>query len=252
MMQFSCKAQVNAPIFSLPVVLTPSFAPGAGTYTSAQSVTITCLTPSSNIFYTTDGSTPTTSSTHYTAPVSVATSQTIQAIATAAGFIQSPVGSASYVLNVANPVFSPVAGTYTPPQSVTITSATPGASIFYTTDGSTPTPASTLYTGAIAVSTTQTIKAIATFAGFNQSSVVSAAYSMTLTALWPDPLPDATINVPYSFTLTATGGIPPYSYSLVSGTLPTGLSLVVDTITGTPTVTISLDAVSFSVTDSSP
>jgi large repetitive protein len=73
-----------------------------------------------------------------------------------------------------------------------------------------------------------------------------------LTALWPDPLPGGTVGIPYSFTLTASGGVPPYTFALVSGTLPAGLSLVGATVQGTPTATASFDAVTFSVTDSSP
>lgn len=75
-----------------------------------------------------------------------------------------------------------------------------------------------------------------------------------LTALWPDPLPNGTVGTPYSFTLTASGGVPPYTYSLTAGTLPTGLSLnpATGAITGTPSVAISFDAVTFGVTDSSP
>lgn len=73
-----------------------------------------------------------------------------------------------------------------------------------------------------------------------------------LIPLWPDPLPQGTLNVPYSFTLTAKGGVPPYTYSIATGVLPTGLSLNAATgvISGTPTVAVTLDAVSFTVTDS--
>ncbi|MBQ6083954.1 MAG: chitobiase/beta-hexosaminidase C-terminal domain-containing protein [Bacteroidales bacterium] len=64
-------------------------------------------------------------------------------------------------LSVAAPTFSPEAGTYTSAQNVTISTTTEGATIYYTTDGSTPTSGSTVYTSAISVATTQTIKAIA-------------------------------------------------------------------------------------------
>src|SRR4029077_8596244 len=97
-----------------------------------------------------------------TAPISVAASATVKAIATATGFSTSAVGSAAYVIQTAaaTPTFSPVAGTYTSAQNVTISDTTAGASIFYTTDGSTPTTASTRYTSAIPVGATTTIKAI--------------------------------------------------------------------------------------------
>lgn len=52
----------------------------------------------------------------------------------------------------------------------------------------------------------------------------------------PTALPAAVINVPYSFTMKAVGGVPPYTWSLASGTFPTGLSISADgIISGTPT-----------------
>jgi hypothetical protein len=75
------------------------------------------------------------------------------------------------------PVASPPAGTYSTAQSVTLTSE-PGAKIHYTVDGSTPTTASSEYTGAIAVSETQVLKAIAVDAAGNQSSVATHAYTI--------------------------------------------------------------------------
>ena len=75
------------------------------------------------------------------------------------------------------PTFSPAAGTYTEAQSVTLSSETSGATIYYTTDGTEPTTESTQYTAAIAVSTTTTIKAIAV-KGSDVSTVASATYAI--------------------------------------------------------------------------
>ena len=68
---------------------------------------------------------------------------------------------------------------YTSAQNVTLASATAGAIIKYTTDGSTPTGASATYTGAINVAATATIKAIATKSGLTDSAVASASYTIT-------------------------------------------------------------------------
>ena len=77
------------------------------------------------------------------------------------------------------PTFSPAAGTYSGAQTVTISTETDGATIYYTTDGSTPTSSSTKYIGAITVSTSQTIKAIAVKDGNSDSEVATAAYTIT-------------------------------------------------------------------------
>jgi hypothetical protein len=77
----------------------PVFSVAAGTYTGTQTVTLSSTTTGATIFYTTDGSTPSTSSTVYTAPVSVNTSETVQAFATASGFTPSSVGKAAYSIN---------------------------------------------------------------------------------------------------------------------------------------------------------
>ena len=79
--------------------------------------------------------------------------------------------------SVATPTFSPGTGTYTTAQNVTLGCTTDGTTIYYTTDGTTPTSSSTQYTGAIPVSSTTTIKAIAK-KGDDVSNVASATYTI--------------------------------------------------------------------------
>jgi len=80
---------------------------------------------------------------------------------------------------VAMPVFSPDAGHYGDPQTVAIGTSTSGASIRYTTDGSTPSAGVGMeYTGPVSVSTTGTLKAVAYKSGFPDSAVATAAYDL--------------------------------------------------------------------------
>ncbi len=76
----------------------------------------------------------------------------------------------------AMPVFDPPAGAYTQPINVAISSSTPGATIHYTTDGSTPSQSSPSYSAPIPVSSSTTIKAIAYASGLDPSTVATAAY----------------------------------------------------------------------------
>lgn len=81
-------------------VVTPTFSPGGGTYASAQSVTISTTTSGASIRYTTDGTTPTsTTGTLYTGPVSVSATTTLKAIAYASGMTDSAVASATYTIS---------------------------------------------------------------------------------------------------------------------------------------------------------
>ncbi len=160
---------------------TPTFSPAAGTYTSVQTVTISDATSGATIYYTTDGSTPTTSSTEYTGPITVSSSETISAIAVASGVLNSSVATATYTINLpaaATPAFSLAGGTYASTQTVTVSDATSGATIYYTTDGSTPTTSSAQYTGAITVASTETIEAIAVASGYSNSAVASTTYTI--------------------------------------------------------------------------
>jgi hypothetical protein len=88
---------------------------------------------------------------------------------------QAPTG-ANGCNAAATPVFSLAGGTYTTTQKITITDATSGSTIYYTTNGTTPTTSSTKYTGPITVSSTKTIEAIATASGYETSLVWSAGY----------------------------------------------------------------------------
>jgi hypothetical protein len=163
-----------------PVAATPTFSVAVGSYTSIQSITLSDATAGATIYYTTNGTTPTTLSTKYSAAFSVSATETIEAIAVVTGDANSAVASAKYTISLtaATPTFSIAAGTYATTQSVTIADATSGTTIYYTTNGTTPTTSSTKYSGAISVSATETIEAVAVATGSANSAVASAKYAI--------------------------------------------------------------------------
>jgi hypothetical protein len=161
-----------------PQTATPAFSPDGGTYNTPQLVALFHPDPDAAIYYTKDGSTPTTASITYAAPISVTQTTTLKAIAVAPDWAPSAVATATYTLVAATPTFDPPAGTYTGAQLVAIADTSPGVTIYYTTNGKTPTTASTPYTGPIAVTRNMTIKAIAAAAGWTSSEVASAKYTV--------------------------------------------------------------------------
>src|SRR5208337_774842 len=125
-------------------VAAPTFSPSGGTYTAAQTVTLSSATSGATIRYTTDGSAP---------------------------------------IQTAAPTFSPSGGTYTTAQTVTLSSTTSGATIRYTLYGSAPSEtAGTVYTAPFAVSGTTTVKAVAYASGLTDSSVATAIYTILTAA----------------------------------------------------------------------
>ena len=167
-----------------PVAAEPVFSPIPGTYTATQNVSLSSATSGATIYYTVDGSTPSHSSAVYSAPIVVSgPSLTIRAFAAATGDQDSPIVAGAYVIQAASspaatPTFSPSSGTsFSSTLSVSIADTTPGASIYYTTDGSAPTTSSQLYSGPFTISATTTVNAIATATGFTQSAQGSASYT---------------------------------------------------------------------------
>lgn len=77
----------------------PVASPPGNTYSSAQKVVLSCPTPGASIYYTLDGSEPTTSSTKYSTAITVSSSLVIRAIATADNYGQSVVMNESYIIN---------------------------------------------------------------------------------------------------------------------------------------------------------
>jgi len=258
-------------------VATPKISPAGPSLKSGATVTISDATPKSIIYYTTDGTTPTTSSLVYSGPISVDKDTVITAFAIADGYNPSlevsttytvaqatvttltssanpakfgaavtftamvkpesgtgtPTGTVAFSVDgkavsstslagsgkavfttaaltvgshlvvatysgdqdfagsdasltekitvkgtVAKPVIMPAAGTYAPGLQVKITDATAGASVYYTTNGKTPTTSSTRYTKTIVVNASETITAIAVETGWAESSAAQEAYKI--------------------------------------------------------------------------
>ena len=188
----------------LPPAPAPSFSPPPSTYSVAQSISLS-NSAGLAMYYTTDGSTPTTSSTQYSGPISVTANTTIKAISAGYGYLTSTVSSGTYLIQAPTPIFSPAAGTYYAAQNVTISDAASGATIYYTTNGLTPTTSSPSCTNpcALVVSTSTTLKAIAAGGGYTNSNVAVAVY--TIAAAAPVFSPGAgTYYSPVIVTMTDT------------------------------------------------
>jgi hypothetical protein len=140
----------------------PFMTPGPGVYANRPLVTLSTLVPGASIRYTTDGSTPTaTAGTLYIAPVPVPPGVTLNAVTFLAGWTTSAMTSGLYGAASSAPAFDPPAGTYQSSQTIALSTATPGATIRYTTDGTAPTPSTgSIYTAPIAISATTNVKAI--------------------------------------------------------------------------------------------
>lgn len=139
-----------------------------------NTITLASTTPGVKIYYTLDGTTPTTSSTLYSAPFEIAGPVTVSAIATRSHYTNSGVTSQACSVKVATPV---ITGTGT---GFTITCATEGAVIYYETSTSsmgavaTPTTSSNVYSSAVAIAATTYVKAYAVKASYIDSNVASA------------------------------------------------------------------------------
>jgi hypothetical protein len=101
---------------------TPTFSLAAGAYTGSQAVTISDATPHAAIYYTIDGTTPTTTSSFFFGHVEVEAPETIRAMAVAPNDFNSAVASAAYVVTIPPPTFTLAAS----PASITIASAQSG------------------------------------------------------------------------------------------------------------------------------
>src|SRR5206468_2773908 len=125
---------------------------------------------------------PISSSPTYTAAITLTQTTTLKAIATASGMTDSALASATYTIQqqqqVATPALTPASGTYTGSVTVTMSDATSGATIHYTTDGTTPSSSSPTYTAAITLTQTTTPKAIATASGMTDSAVARATHPL--------------------------------------------------------------------------
>ena len=177
------KVSVYGLLNGVQAVATPLISPAGKSFTGSISVTITDTTPNATIFYTTDGTTPTSASTAYTGAITVTNTETITAIATATGFVSSQPASQTYTngSQALAPTFNPPAGAYVSAQTVTLSDASPASKIYYTLDGTTPTPGvgtTKLYSAPLAVSQTTTIMAIATATGLSNSPVATAFYTV--------------------------------------------------------------------------
>ena len=148
-------------------------------FIGGKTVTLTCATEDARIYYTLDGTAPTSASTPYTDPIALTETTTVKAIAVKSGMNNSKIASGKISVSTVEALTASHAeGQLDIGTIITLKSATSGAMIYYTTDGSTPTTDSTRYNGSIAITSAVTIKAIAVKDGYKPSDVYEISYTV--------------------------------------------------------------------------
>ena len=163
-----------------PMVARPTITPNGGEFETTVDVTLACETEDAAIYYTLTGETPTTESTLYNAPFTLAETTTVKAIAVKEGMNNSAVAEATFtkvVPTAATPTITPNGGNFEESVEVSLACETADASIYYTLDGTEPTAESTLYAEAFTLTATTTVKAIAVKEGLANSAVAEATFT---------------------------------------------------------------------------
>ena len=164
--------------------LTPTITPAGGAFSGSVAVSLETATPGATIYYTTNGTTPSTTSHEYAGPFTLTTDATVQAIAVAAGYADSAVSSAVFTVegvgspSAISPTITPDGGAFSGSVEVSLETATPGATIYYTTNGTTPSTTSHEYAGPFILTTDTTVQTIAVAAGYTNSAVSTAEFKL--------------------------------------------------------------------------
>ena len=157
---------------NVPIVATPEVT------VEGSTVTATCSTEGAEIYYTTDGSMPSAASNHYTGPITAGAATTFRFVAVKNGMINSleAVASADYELQAPTITLDYTTGEVTMTNPNVDGNDDPVGSIFYTTDGSTPTAASVQYTEPFVITSQRDFRAIVINTGDSKASPVTAQY----------------------------------------------------------------------------
>ena len=227
---------------------TPTFNPVDGTtFETSLSVAVSSTTSGSQIRYTLDGTEPTTNSTLYASALTLTETTTIKARVFMSGLAGSAVASATYtkLVPAATPTFDPADGaTFETSLSVAVSSATSGAQICYTLDGTEPTTNSTLYASALTLTETTTIKARAFKSGLAGSAVASATYTKLVPAATPtfNPVDGTTFETSLSVAVSSATSGATIRYTLDGSTPTTNSALYASALTLTETTTVKAKA----------
>jgi streptogramin lyase len=188
-------------------VATPVLLPNGADTNNNVDVLITTDTVGAKLFYTLDGSEPTINSTPYDKPFSFGTSSILKVKGFKDHYLPSQTVTATFKFTVSDPVITPAGATADNPVPVEISSATAGAQLYWTIDGSDPTPANgTLYTSKFTLGTNGVLKARAFKTGYTPSGVSSATFNLIAATPVINPA-GATAYNPVTVTLgTATAG----------------------------------------------
>jgi hypothetical protein len=167
----------------------PTFSPNGGSFTGSVQVTIACATSGASIYYTTNGADPDSTAVPYTAAITLTATTTLKARAYHTGYNPSGVATATFssaAQTVAAPVFTPNGGYFDDTVQVTITCATSGAVIRYTTNGYDPDSASTVCSGPLTLTASAELRAAGFKAGLDKSPVVTAIFIKNTGVLFDD------------------------------------------------------------------
>ena len=160
-------------------VATPTFTPNGGEIEAGTMIAISCSTEGATIYYSINGSEPTTV---YSAPFELTEAATVKAVAKKNGWNNSVTAQASFTIKkevvvetVATPTFTPNGGEIEAGTKVAIACATEGATIYYSIDGTEPTEE---YSAPFALNEAATVKAIAVKDGWNDSEIATASFTI--------------------------------------------------------------------------